>query len=78
MLYSYYNSKLISDIVLAVNFRQLLCSKYKVTVFAAQHVVLSVNADTCINDCAWTFSLHCLHKCDAVRKEINMKKFLYS
>lgn len=78
MPYIYNNSKLISDFVLAVKFRKLLFSEHKVTVVVAQHVVLSVNANTSINDCAWIFSLHCLCMCNAVGMEVEMKMFLCS
>lgn len=77
MPYIYNNSKLISDFVLAVKFRQLLCSERKVIV-VVQHVVLSVSAKTSINDCAWTFSLHCLCLCNSVGMEVEMKMVLCS
>lgn len=78
MPYIYNNSKLISDFVLAVKFRQLLFSEHKVIVVVVQHVVLSVSAMTSINDCAWTFSLHCLCLCNSVGMEVETKMFLCS
>lgn len=67
------NSKLISDCVPTNKFRQLLFSEHKVTVVVTRHVILSANASTFINDCAWIFSLHCLCLCNAVGMEVEMK-----
>lgn len=69
------NSKFISDCVPTNKFRQLLFSEHKMTVVVTRHVVLPVNANTSINDCAWTFSLHCLCLCNAVGMEVEMKMF---
>lgn len=76
MPYIHNNSKVISDFVPVIKFRQLLLSEHKVTVVIAQYVVLSVNANISISDCACTFSLHCQSICSSAGMEIDMKMFL--
>lgn len=58
---------MISDFLLVIKFRQLLFSKHKVTIVIVWHVVLYVNANTFISDCAWTFSLRCPSICKYCR-----------